>query len=272
VLGKVRDFAAIGLGALALLGFAAFPAAAQEAESAISPPLRAADVEPCPPKVRCVKVADPFLEMHTGAGVGYPVFHVVERGEAIQVLTRRTSWFYVRTSRQVEGWVHREQMMTTLELDGEPTEIREPTREDYTARRWEAGAFMGRYGGASLVALFGSYGFTEHLNAELTLANAVGNVSDSGIASLGLTHIFAPEWRASPYVGVGTGVIYTKTRATLVEPEDATDQIGYVGGGVRAYISRRFVGRFEYRRNVIFTSTDDNEELHEWKLGFAFFF
>ncbi len=32
---------------------------------------------------RKVSVADPYLEMHTGPGRGYPIFHVVDRGETV---------------------------------------------------------------------------------------------------------------------------------------------------------------------------------------------
>jgi hypothetical protein len=38
------------------------------------------------------------------------------------------------------------------------------------------------------------------------------------------------------------------------------------------YVSRRFMFRGEYNSYLTFTSRDDNEELDEWKAGFAFFF
>jgi len=238
----------------------------------VSPTSATPSTPPCPKGIRCVIVADPYLEMHTGPGVGYPVFHVVGRGETIEVQAKRTDWFYVRTTREIEGWVSLQQMTATLEIDGKPTEIHVPTRADFTARRWEAGLFVGRFKTASLLAVFGTYGMSEHLSAELTLGNAGSNIANSFVGSLGLNHIFAPEWPVSPYVGLGTGIIYTQPRSTLVQPEDTTDQIGYVTGGVRGYLTRRFLARFEYRGNVVFTSSNDNEEIHEWKLGFAFFF
>jgi uncharacterized protein YgiM (DUF1202 family) len=228
--------------------------------------------EPCPRKVRCVEIAEPYLEMHSGPGRGYPVFHVVGRGERIRVLKRRTDWFLVRTDRQIEGWASREQMLATLELTGEPLELNEPTRATYATRRVEGGAFAGRFGGASLISLFAGYGFTEHLTAELTVSNAIGNVTDSFLGTVGLNHTFAPEWWISPYAGLGTGAINTSTRATLVRTLDGTDQIAYAAVGARAYLARRFLVRFEYRSNVILTSRDDNQEIDEWKLGFAFFF
>jgi hypothetical protein len=86
-------------------------------------------------------------------------------------------------------------------------------------------------------------------------------------------HVFVPEWRLSPYFTLGTGLIYTDPKSTLVQVQERTDQIGYVGGGLQFYLTRRFMLRSEYRDNIIFTKRDENEEVHEWKyLGFAFFF
>jgi hypothetical protein len=38
---------------------------------------------------------------------------VVPRGDAIDVLYRRTEWFRVRTQRGVEGWAHQRDMVKT---------------------------------------------------------------------------------------------------------------------------------------------------------------
>ena len=260
MLGKVRDWLAMGLGVVVLQAFCASVVQADDSNDA------------CPKKTRCVIVEEPYLEIHTGPGVGYPIFQVVSRGEQLQVIKRRTDWFYVRTNRGIEGWVGRTQMLATLELSGEPVDLQEPSRSDFTTRHWEAGAFIGRFEGVSLLGLFASYGFSDHLSVELTLADAISNVAESQIATIGLNHTFAPEWQISPYAGVGTGVINVIPRSTLIQVEDQTDQMGYVAAGIRAYVSRRFLLRFEYRDNVIFTSRNENEEISEWKLGFAFFF
>jgi len=220
-----------------------------------------------------ILVADPFIELHTGPGRGYPVFHVVERGREITVVKRRTDWFQVRTERGVEGWVSRQQMVATLEPTGEPLDLQEPQRENYMSRRWQAGVMAGDYAGASLISVFGGYAFSDNLAIELTLNHVLGDFSNSYSATLGLMHVFVPEWRLSPYFTLGTGVIHIEPKSTLVRAVDRDDQIGYVGGGLQLYLTRRFMLRTEYRNNVIFTSRDDNEEVDEWKyLGFAFFF
>lgn len=220
-----------------------------------------------------ILIADPYIELHTGPGRGYPIFHVVERGQEVVIVKRRTDWFQVRTDRDVEGWVAREQMLATLEPTGEPLDLQEPARENYMSRRWQGGVMAGDFGGASLVSVFGGYAFSDNLSIELTLNHIIGDISNGYSATLGLMHVFVPEWRLSPYFTLGTGVIYIDPKSTLVRAEDRTDQIGYVGGGLQFYLTRRFMLRSEYRSNIVFTSRDDNEEVDEWKyLGFAFFF
>ena len=93
-----------------------------------------ADDEP-----RKILIADPFIELHTGPGRGYPIFHVVERGREVTIVKRRTDWFQLRTDRGLEGWAPREQMIATLEPTGEPLDLEEPARENYMSRRWQAG-------------------------------------------------------------------------------------------------------------------------------------
>ncbi|MFQ5635029.1 MAG: SH3 domain-containing protein, partial [Gammaproteobacteria bacterium] len=68
-----------------------------------------------------VEIADPYIELHTGPGRGYPIFHVLERGDTVEVRVRRTDWFKVRGGRgerSVEGWVSAGQLAQTLQPDG----------------------------------------------------------------------------------------------------------------------------------------------------------
>ena len=71
---------------------------------------------------------------------------------------------------------------------------------------------------------------------------------------------------------LGAGVINTSPKSTIVPFPDRTDEIGHVGAGLRVYAMRRFLLRAEYKSYVVFTSRDENEEVEEWKVGFAFFF
>jgi Bacterial SH3 domain len=219
-----------------------------------------------------VVVADPYLELHTGPGRGYPVFHVVERGSAVEILKRRTDWFKVRTEDRREGWVARDQMLKTLQPTGELTRFVDGSLEQFAAHKWEFGVLAGDFGGASVISGYVSWLFNESLSADLGISHVLGEFSNSYLATAGITHVFVPEWRISPTVTLGTGYITTEPQTTLGQPVDREDQVAYVGAGARGYLTRRFMAKLEYRSYVLFTSRDDNEELDEWKFGFAFFF
>jgi hypothetical protein len=219
-----------------------------------------------------VTVADPFLELHTGPGRGYPVTQVVKRGEQVTIEKRRTDWFKVVDARGASGWVHRSGMLATLTEAGEPLPIDDPKREDFGQHRRELGVLAGDFEGANVITLYGAWALNPQLSAELRVSKILGSFSDGQMATLGLTHVFRPDWRIQPFAGLGTGVIDIQPKASLVQTEDRTDQVAYVGLGAKGYLSRRFILRAEFNKYVVFTDRDDNEEADEWKLGFAFFF
>jgi hypothetical protein len=188
---------------------------------------------------REVTIADPFIELHTGPGRGYPVFFVAERGEQIALLRRRTEWFQVQVGRGQEGWVHFEQLTTTLNPDGRPFDLQALGLTDYTARRWEVGALYGDFGGANVIAAYGSRTFTPNLSGEVWVSEALGRFSDSTMVTANIVHLMYPDWRASPYFTLGAGVINTRPKATLVATTDRTDSVAQVGAGVRMYLTRR---------------------------------
>ena len=233
---------------------------------AVSGPLAAAE------RYKSVSVTDPYLEMRTGPGRGYPKFHVVDRGESVDIVKRRTDWFLVRTTKGKEGWVDRSQMERTLQQDGEFIDFEAADQEDFTNSRWELGVLAGDFGGANVISLYGAYSLNPHVGVELWGSQILGNFSNGWMANINVVHETWPDWRVSPFFTLGAGVIHTEPKSTIVQGEDRTDQVGHAGAGLRFYATRRFILRAEYKSYVVFTSRDDNEEVEEWKVGFAFFF
>ena len=131
---------------------------------------------------------------------------------------------------------------------------------------------VGDFGGASQISLSASYGLTDHLAVGITLSNPLGNISNGEFATVEISHTMFPEWRISPFFALGTGIIHISPHTTQVQQVDSTNQLSYVGGGARMYISRRFMARAEYHFNYTYTEQNQNEETPEWKAGFAFFF
>ena len=221
---------------------------------------------------RTVAVADPYLELHTGPGVGYPIFHVVDRGETVEIMMRRTDWFQVRGPDGTVGWVDRDQMERTLQPTGSNIEFARADQQDFTGASWELGVLAGDFGGANIISLYGAYSLNPNVSLEVWGSQILGNFSNGWMGSVNVVHETWPEWRISPFFTLGGGVIHTEPKSTIVQGEDRTDQIAHAGVGLRVYATRRFVLRAEYKSYVVFTSRDDNEEVEEWKVGFAFFF
>ena len=220
-----------------------------------------------------VFVTQPYLELHTGPGRGYPVFNVVDRDASVDVLKRFTDWFKVRTAAGVEGWVSAHDMEQTLLADGTHFHYDSGDFSAYTSHRFEAGIFFyGDYGGASAVSAYGAVFANPNLSAELSVGEFLGKSSNGTTFDLGLAHIFYPQARLAPFVELGTGVVHTVPKATLVQPDDRTEQSAYVGGGLRYYLTRRFFLRGEFKEHIIFTNRNQNQQVDEWKFGFAFFF
>jgi hypothetical protein len=220
-----------------------------------------------------VFVRAPYLELHTGPGRGYPVFNVVERDASVDVLKRYTDWFKVRTTSGVEGWVAAHDMEQTVMADGTAFHYDVGDLNAFTSHRFEAGFFAyGDYGGASALSAYGAVFANPNLAAELSVGEFLGKASNGTTVDLGLVHIFYPQARLAPFVMLGTGVVRIEPKATLVQPDDRFEQSAYVGGGVRYYLTRRFFLRGEYKEHIIFTNRNQNEQVDEWKFGFAFFF
>jgi hypothetical protein len=219
-----------------------------------------------------VAVADPYLEMHTGPGRGYPIFHVVDRGESVEIIMQRTDWYLVRDADGDEGWVDQDQMELTLTGDGSEFDVERANVADFTNAKWELGVLAGDFGGANIVSLYGGYSLNPNVSIEAWGSQILGNFSNGWTASVNVVHEAWPDWRVSPFFTLGAGVIHTEPKSTIIQGEDRTDQIGHAGAGIRVYVSRRFLFRAEYKSYVVFTSRNDNEEVEEWKVGFAFFF
>ncbi len=220
-------------------------------------------------------IDDPFIEMHTGAGSGYPIFHVVDRGQKIIILKRKTNWYKIRAENGKEGWATREQMQQTLLPDGQQLKFAELDQNAFERRRWELGVTAGELEDAPITSVYGAYGFTRNFSTELTLGHSVGNVSSSLLYKLNLLMQPFPDWDYSPYFTLGLGTIDVKPSATLIEPADKSNEFSQLGLGLRKYLSRRFMLRLEFNEYVIFSASndkDENEDINEWKLGFAIFF
>jgi hypothetical protein len=200
-----------------------------------------------------VKIADPFIELHTGPGGGYPIYYVIDRGVEVRVLRRKTDWYKLVKQFQL------------IEVD----------REDFLQRRWMVGVTGGEFEEAPVFTLFAAYSFTENLAAEVHFGKSVGDRSSATYIKGNMIMQPWADFKYSPYFSLGLGQIEVDPSATLIAVDDEDNSFAQVGIGVQRHLSRNFLARFEFNEYVIFSASsvsNNNEEVKEWKFGFAVFF
>ncbi len=218
-------------------------------------------------KLLQVFVSEPYLELATGPGRGYPVFHVVEREQSVDVLYRRTDWFKVRDEQGVEGWARARDMRRTKLADGTPFVFKLGDREGFTSHDWELGIGGGDYGGANLISAYGAlFAHRQHEGRDLAVA-VPGQLRRTATRPRPASPTCCSPSGASRRSSASAPAWSIPSRAPpSFCPHDRTDQTAYAGAGLRFYLTRRFFVRADYRWHTIFTSRDDNQELEEWKV------
>ncbi len=219
-----------------------------------------------------VTVAEAYIEIHTSPGRGYPVFYIAERGETLLVLKQKTSWYKVRTEKNIEGWVSINDLGLTLDSSNELVNIKAPDKESFINRKWESGFMVGDFDGSDVMSVYAGYHFTRNLSMEVALSNIYGDHSDGHAASVSIVHQLFPQWRVSPFFTIGGGIIDTNSRSNLVATKDRSENTANVGAGLRIYLDDRFLLRLQYKNHIILTNRDDDEEVDEWKIGLSVFY
>jgi hypothetical protein len=221
-----------------------------------------------------VHIVEPFIDIHTGPASGYPVFHVAEQGEWLSILKRRTSWFKVETKKGQQGWVKQQALQLSLSSERQPVALVDGTFASYSQRDFELATFGGALDGVPSLSLAASWVVNENISTELSLSQALGDFSENQLLLVGLQHYTFPEWRLSPFISLALGQLRTKPRANLVQTgaETRSSDLLAAGLGLRYYLTHKVVIKLEYKSLLALTDRDENEELEQWKLGFAVFF
>jgi hypothetical protein len=219
-----------------------------------------------------LQVTDPYLELHTGAGRGYPVFHVAAKGEWIEVLLRHTDWYKVRTANGREGWVTRKQLETTLTSAGGQRTFRDVLVDDYLNRRVQLGAAWGRFKSEPMLKFATSYRFSDTLSAEFSLGQVQGVFSGTDFWHV---NVQAEPWsdrRLSPFLGIGLGKFKNIPNSSLVGAATTNAQLANAVIGARYHLSDRFVVRIDYSLYTAYVADTRTTEYRAFTAGLSFFF
>jgi len=212
-----------------------------------------------------------YIELHSGPGVGYPILNVIEKGESVVVLIKRTSWLKVKDQRNNIGWLNQNDLFG-LTQQGEKIIQSELTLTDFQHRDYEAGVMYGDFEGADFYNVYLGYALSPVFSAEISAGKALGSISDSDLYEVMFISQPFPELIVIPYVGVGGGIINTKPHSVLADSENRQDTLMSAVIGLKYHLARNFLLRAEYKYSLVLTDRDDNEEVQTWKLGFSVFF
>jgi hypothetical protein len=217
-------------------------------------------------------VADPYLEMHTGPGRGYPVFHVVERADWVEIELRHTDWFKVRSSNGKVGWVVRQQLERTLTEAGGQKTFRDVALDDYLKRKLEMGVGYGRLKKEPMLKLWMGYRVSDTLAVEGTIGQVQGVFSGTDLWHFNLNSEPWSHQRLSPFFGVGVGKFKNIPNASLVGAQPTNVNLANGTIGLRYYLTERFVLRTDYTFYTAFLSDTRYGEYRAVTAGLSFFF
>ena len=212
-----------------------------------------------------VVVQKDYVDLRTGPGRGYPVVEVALKSDSLQLLMQRTGWVKVEF-RQQQLW------LAATDLDylyppGAEQSITALWQAEQGQRHWQLGLAAGDFAGTSYYQLSGSYLFSDVIAIELSAGQGSGQQASSQQYLLQLSVSPWPHWQVSPYLALGGGVLLTRPRTVLVQTEERTSPLATMEMGLNYPLTERAQATLRYRRALVSTDRDINEETNTWLIG-----
>jgi opacity protein-like surface antigen len=218
-----------------------------------------------------LEVAEPYIDMHTGPGRGYPVFNVVEQGQTIEILKHKASWYKIRSADNKTGWTRAGQLAHTLQPTGTPVDLPEINHGDYLKSSWRLGFTGGQVEGANTFSITAGYRPLSWFGAGIEWGKLFDNSATSDFYGVNLFMEPKTNWLVTPYMTAGIGQFSFSSRQKVVVDDAGTSDYYSAGAGANYYIGRNFVMRGEYRWYSVSTD-DDRVGLNSWRIGLNIFF
>ena len=219
-----------------------------------------------------LQITDPYIELHTGPGRGFPVFFVAARAQWIKIELRHTDWYKVRTQEDKVGWVQRKQLESTLTAAGEQKTFGDLLLNDYLGRRVQLGAAWGQFKAEPVLKIWTSYRLSETLNLEASVGQVQGAFSGTDFWHINLQTEPWSDQRLSPFFAVGLGKFKNFPNQSLVGAKTTDAKLANAGIGVRYYLTDRFIVRADYSLYTAFVSDKRSLEYRAFTAGLSFFF
>jgi hypothetical protein len=224
-----------------------------------------------------VKVADPFIELHSGPNTSFPVYDVVERGETIEILRRRTGWFEIRATKNRQGWVKKDQLQATLAAAGIQPTRRDRVVDKYLDKKLRFDAAGGVFDDEAIVTIRGGYRTSDHVTVEVSVSNVSGIYADSNLFQANVLIDLQVLNSIRPYFLFGTSyftnVPETQSSTDTVVTTERNDEVmANFGVGVQYFFTQRFLFRAEVEQHSTLQGNRPSQKFLQGTLGVGFFF
>ena len=219
-----------------------------------------------------MQIADPYIELRTGPGRGYPIYFVAPRNQWIEIELRHTDWFRVRTEDDKVGWVSRQQLESTLTAAGGTKTFRDVLLDDYLTRRVQLGAAWGHFKSEPMLKIWTNYRLSDTLSIEATYGQVQGVFSGTDLWHLDVMIEPWSDKRVSPFFAVGLGKFKNFPNLSLIGATTTDAKLGAARIGVRYYLTERFVMSADYAFYTAFLNDQRSAEYRAWTAGLSFFF
>ena len=219
-----------------------------------------------------MQIADPYIELRTGPGRGYPIFFVAPRNEWVEIELRHTDWFRIRTEDDKVGWVSRQQLESTLTAAGGTKTFRDVLLDDYLTRRVQLGASWGHFKSEPMLKIWTNYRLSDTLSIEGTFGQVQGVFSGTNLWHLDLMIEPWSDKRLSPFFAVGLGKFKNFPNLSLIGATTTDAKLGAARIGARYFLSERFVLSADYAFYTAFLNDQRSAEYRAWTAGLSFFF
>ncbi len=253
--------------------FAADPVAVPDAAPATAAPATpVTQTASASSKTERLQVTDPYIELRTGPGRGFPIFFVTKRGDFIEIELRHTDWYRVKTDDGKVGWVTRQQLESTLTAAGGKKSFRDVLLDDFLSRKVQLGAAWGHFHSEPMLKLWTSYRFSETLSLEGTIGQVQGVFSGSDFWHLNIVAEPFSDRRVSPFFAVGVGKFKNFPNLSLIGATTTDAKLANAQVGVRYHLTDRFVMQVDYSLYTAFISDQRSTEYRALTAGVSFFF
>jgi uncharacterized protein YgiM (DUF1202 family) len=274
VVASLRHRVFLGLACMLIAGraFAADPVAPEAAASSPTSTSTTTASVSGSQKTERLQVTDPYIELRTGPGRGFPIFFVTKRGDFIEIELRHTDWYRVKTDDGKVGWVTRQQLESTLTAAGGKKSFRDVLLDDYLSRKVQLGAAWGHFHSEPMLKLWTSYRFSETLSLEGTIGQVQGVFSGSDFWHINMVAEPWSDRRISPFFGVGIGKFKNFPNLSLIGATTTDAKLANAQVGVRYHLTDRFVLQVDYSLYTAFVSDLKSTEYRALTAGVSFFF